>query len=56
MLFQHSFAPLREKCPNTEFFQVRIFLYSVRIHENTDQEKPPCLDTFQVVLYLRSKG
>ena len=23
---------LREKCPNTEFFLVRIFLYSVRIH------------------------
>ena len=28
---------LREKCPNTEFFLVRIFLYSVRIQENTDQ-------------------
>ena len=30
---------LREKCPNTKFFLVRIFLYSVRIQENTDQEK-----------------
>ena len=30
---------LREKCPNTEFFLVRIFLYSVQIQENTDQEK-----------------
>ena len=30
---------LREKCPNTEFFPVRIFLYSVRIQENTDQKK-----------------
>ena len=30
---------LREKCPNTEFFLVRIFLYSGRIQENTDQEK-----------------
>ena len=29
---------LREKCPNTEFFLVRIFLYSVRIQENTDQK------------------
>ena len=31
--------PLREKCPNTEFFLVRIFLYSVQIQENTDQKK-----------------
>ena len=30
---------LREKCPNTEFFEVRIFLYSGRIQENTDQRK-----------------
>ena len=30
---------LREKCPNTEFFLVPIFLYSVRIQENTDQKK-----------------
>ena len=30
---------LREKCPNTECFLVRIFLYSVRIQENTDQKK-----------------
>ena len=28
---------LREKCPNTEFFLVRIFLYSDRILKNTDQ-------------------
>ena len=27
------------KCPNTEFFLVRIFLYSVRIQENKDQKK-----------------
>ena len=26
------------KCPNTEFCLVRIFLYSVRIQENTDQK------------------
>ena len=29
---------LREKCPNTELFLVRVCLYSVRIQENTDQE------------------
>ena len=35
---------LSEKCPNTKFFLVRIFLYSdwihsVRIQENMDQKK-----------------
>ena len=30
---------LREKCPNTEIFLVRIFPYSVRMWENTDQKK-----------------
>ena len=30
---------LCEKCPNTEFFLVCIFPYSVRIRENTDQKK-----------------
>ena len=29
--------PLRKKCRNTEFFLVRIFLYSVQI-QDTDQE------------------
>ena len=29
---------LRETCPNTELFLVRIFLYSVRIQEITDQK------------------
>ena len=29
---------LREKCPNTEFFLVLDFLFSVRIQENTDQK------------------
>ena len=42
------YQPLREKCPNAEFFLVRIFLYSdgvnttdysVRKQEITDQEK-----------------
>ena len=37
---------LREKCPNTEVFLVRISLYSVRMQENTDQKY---LDTFHVV-------
>ena len=30
---------LCEKCPNTEFFLVRIFLYSVRIWKSKDQKK-----------------
>ena len=29
---------LREKCPNMELFLVRIFLYSVRMQENTDHK------------------
>ena len=38
-IFLTSFATLPEKCPNTEFFLVCIFLYSVQIQENTDQKK-----------------
>ena len=34
-----SILPLREKCPNTEFFLVCIFLYSVQMQENTDHKK-----------------
>ena len=34
-----STLALREKCPNTELFLVRIFPYSVQIPENTDQKK-----------------
>ena len=30
---------LREKCPDTEFFQVRVFLHSDWIWDNTDQKK-----------------
>ena len=30
---------LCEMCPNTDFFLVRIFPYSVKIRENTDQKK-----------------
>ena len=29
---------LREKCPNTELFLFRIFLYSVPVPENMDQK------------------
>ena len=47
-----------QKCPNTEFFLIRIFSYSVRIWGNTDQNKlcifehfsrTPYLDTFHAV-------
>ena len=41
--------PLREKCPNTEFLLVRIFLYLDWIQENTYQKKNPYLDTFHAV-------
>ena len=34
-----GYDTLREKCPNTEFFLVRTLRYSVRIQENTEQEK-----------------
>ena len=33
------YLTLREKCPNTEFFLVRILLYSDWIQENTNQKK-----------------
>ena len=44
MIMQHQIrfplkVSLREKCPNTGFFLVRIFLYSVQIQENTDQKE-----------------
>ena len=32
-------STLREKCPNTELFLVRISPYSVRMRENTDQKQ-----------------
>ena len=50
---------LREKCPNTEFFLVYIFLYllrkspySVRIQENTDENETPYLDTLDAVFTI----
>ena len=36
---KYATKTLREKCPNTEFFLVRIFLYSDWIQENMDQKK-----------------
>ena len=38
LLFKSFICTLREKCPNTEFFVVRIFLYSDWIQKNTDQK------------------
>ena len=37
ILLSSKFA-LREKCPNAEFFLLRIFSYSFQIRENTDRE------------------
>ena len=33
------FSTMRGKYPNTEIFLVRIFSYSIRVRENTDQKK-----------------
>ena len=63
-LFYYIFYQLRENCPNTEFFLVRIFLYLYRIRRlaprisvfssaNTGiygPEKTPYLDTFHAVI------
>ena len=46
------FRYLRYTCPNTEFFLVRIFLYSVRIQENTDQKKLRIWTLHAVFIYL----
>ena len=35
----YTFCTLREKCPSTEFFLVRILPHSDQIWENTDQKK-----------------
>ena len=42
---------LREKFPNTKFFLVRIYLYSVRIQENTDQKKPRIWTLFMQCIF-----
>ena len=36
--YDFSISALREKCSDTEFFLGRIFPYSVRMWENTDQK------------------
>ena len=50
LLFHLSMAVTFNHCDesvhNTEFFLVRIFLYSVRIHENADQKKLCILTLF----------
>ena len=38
-IFIDIWYSLREECPNTEFFLVRIFLYSVRIQKKTRTRK-----------------
>ena len=61
-VFNTLFKSLREKCPNAEFFLVRIFLfwtkygdllskssYSDRIRENADQKKTLYLSTLYAV-------
>ena len=53
ILFLREPIPLRGKCPNTEFFLVRIFLYSVRVQENMGQNKTSYLDTFHAVFVIQ---
>ena len=56
--FRFRTVSLRKKCPNTEFFLVRIFLYSDgirRFSPNTGKyglEKTPYLDTFHAVYHI----
>ena len=63
----HITMSIREKCPNTDFFLVRIFPYSDRIRRDTPYlsvfspnvgkyrpEKTPCLDTFDAVNNFRT--
>ena len=35
----HEFSALRERCPNTDFFLLCVFLYIDGIQENTDHKK-----------------
>ena len=37
-IINNDIISLREKCPDTELFLIRIFPYSVRMRENTDQK------------------
>ena len=45
-----------EKCPNTEFFLVRISPYSVRMSENTDQKKLHIWTLFKQWLCKQTKS
>ena len=49
-----AFLSLREKCPNTEFFLVRILLYSVQIQESKDH-KNSAFGHFSCTPIIRSK-
>ena len=59
-----AIVTLREKCPNTEFFLARIFLYSDWIRRFTEMfspstgkcgpEKAPYVDTFHVMWLVNS--
>ena len=50
------FSSLRKKCPNTEFFLVRIFPQSVQARENTDQKKLHIWSSFvQCILLIFGK-
>ena len=53
IITQNHLLALLEKCPNTEFFLVRIFLHSDRIRP----DKTPYLDTFHAVnIVLRKRS
>ena len=47
---------LTQKCPNTEFFLVRIFMYSVRVQENTDQRKVRIWTLFTQWNYVKERN
>ena len=64
-LFNFIQTSLREKCPNTEFFRVRIFPHSGWIRRDTDfspnarkyrPEKTPYLDLFHAVFFASNTG
>ena len=47
-------SSLREKCPNTEFFLVRIFLYSGQTRENTDQKNSVFIHLYAVLFKAKT--
>ena len=54
--FRQRQNSLCEKCPNTEFFLVRIFPYSDRIGENKDQKILRIQTLHTVVIYRKFQG